>query len=360
MEPGAGTEVFGEESDLARMLHLLVGQTPTESADSASPEVHIRRQEDWVRVSVALGPDTSATADLERRGLSRMAVRHGGRLELEGGMQAVLLPADGASDQREVVELRKELEQAQQLGEAYARELAAVFAAGEHPSEPEAPPTPASDRFDILIASATAYGRLMRPWLEGLRADAARAAAELGETSGVAQSLGKRVSAGYELLGELRRVADCPRSEPARRVNVGELASQAVAGAGARAARHGVDVSVEGGTKLAIETRPGALELLLRALLDHAILATPREGSVSLRLEAADGQLVATVSDGGPTVPEGARADLLAYRVDPASFGRPVGPALLVAATVAAHLGGTLVVRQGGQRIEAVAKLPGA
>jgi hypothetical protein len=131
IEPGAGTEVFGEENELSRMLHVLVSQTnssPSEGAETASPEISIRRERDWVRITVELGPDSSSTVELERRWLSRMATRHGGRLELDAGTQSIVLPADGASDRREVSELRKELEQAQQLGEAYARELAAVLA----------------------------------------------------------------------------------------------------------------------------------------------------------------------------------------------------------------------------------------
>jgi hypothetical protein len=128
MQPGDGTEVSGEENELRRMLHVLVNETsnPAERTATSSPEVRIRRENDWVKISVDLGPDTSATSELERRWLSRMALRHGGRLELEGGTQTIVLPADGSGE--EVNELRKELEQAQQLGEAYARELAAVFA----------------------------------------------------------------------------------------------------------------------------------------------------------------------------------------------------------------------------------------
>ncbi len=143
MDTGSGTEVFGEEQELRRMLLLLVSQTNSSPIDneSARSDVEIKRDGDWVKISVELGPDSSATAELERRWLSRMATRHGGRLELEGGTQTLLLPADRASD--EMAELRKELEQAQQLGEAYARELAVAFAeTSQLPSEPRAASVP--------------------------------------------------------------------------------------------------------------------------------------------------------------------------------------------------------------------------
>src|SRR5262245_44593110 len=104
IEPGAGTEVFGDEADLRRMLHLLVTQA---SAGASQSEVRIRRQGDSVKISVDLGPDVAATGELERRWLSRMATRHGGHFELDGGTQTIRLQADGASDQREVFELRQ-------------------------------------------------------------------------------------------------------------------------------------------------------------------------------------------------------------------------------------------------------------
>jgi signal transduction histidine kinase len=347
MEPGAGTEVFGEEAELSRMLLLLVGQThgnPTEPAVSAAPEVHIRRQDHWVRISVALGPDTSASAELERRWLSRMATRYGGQLELEGGMQSVLLPADGASDQREVVELRKELEQAQQLGEAYARELAAVFATGDLPSERDQVPDAdvAAARFDLLVGTCAALLRLLGGWLEGLRSDIRAAGQQLTYTPSMAQPVLQRFSDGMELLGELRRVAECPRQEAPTRVNIADLAREVASAAEARAARHGVKLTIDLPGVAETSVRPRALTLMLRSVLDQAIAATPRDSGVALRMRAIEGGFELRVDDGGPSVPENARADLLAYRLDPTSIGRPAGPALLIAATAAAYLGAPL------------------
>jgi two-component system, OmpR family, sensor kinase len=115
IEPGSGTEVFGDETELRRMLQVLVGSTnPASSgAETGTPELSIRREGSEIRVSVVLGPDSSANAGTERAWLSRMAIRYGGRLELERGMASIMLPADGATDQREVQDLRRELEAAQ-------------------------------------------------------------------------------------------------------------------------------------------------------------------------------------------------------------------------------------------------------
>src|SRR5690606_4998480 len=160
-------------------------------------------QDEWVKVTVELGPDISATAELERRWLSRMAVRHGGRLELEGGTESLLLPADGASDQREVIELRKELEQAQQLGEAYARELATMLSAADRPSAPPRAPSEKRERLATLAAAAGAIQRPLRWLIDGLRADVAELGSELGESHAVVQSLLRRATTGAELLFEI-------------------------------------------------------------------------------------------------------------------------------------------------------------
>jgi two-component system, OmpR family, sensor kinase len=344
MEPGAGTEVFGEEGELRRMLHVLVSQTnadPTSLAE-ASPTINIRRQDEWVRVTVDLGPDSSATADIERRWLSRMAVRHGGRLELEGGTESILLPADGASDQREVVELRKELEQAQQLGEAYARELATMLAAGDLPSERPPPFGPGDERLEALIAAASALSRNLRSLLEGIKGDAAVLADQLGETHSLAQAASRRVVGGFELLAELDRIAHYPREEPASRHDLSELMREAVAASQPRAARHGVELTVEAESEVEVNHPRGAMVVLVRSLIDHAIAASPRGARVVVRADTTRRGCCLIVEDGGPVVPAAHRSDLIRRRVDPAATGRPNDLSLLVADAIAAALGGEL------------------
>ncbi len=347
IEPGAGTEVFGEESELRRMLHVLVSQTnsnPAVPSASSSPEVHIRRQEQWVRISVELGPDSSATAELERRWLSRMATRHGGRLELEGGTQSVLLPADGASDQREVVELRKELQQAQQLGEAYARELATAFSAGDLAGAPPASAAHESstERFELLVSTAASLSGGLRDMLEGLRADAATAAEELGDDSKLAERLSRRVTAAFELSRELSRIAECPLDERPTRLELCRVTRDAVAEAATLAARHGIELTVEAPDKLELPLPRACFELLLRTLLDHAVAATPHGGQVGIALSGSEAGVELVVRDGGPRVPEVSRRNVLTHRVDPASLGRPAGIALLAGQVVAARLGAEL------------------
>ena len=341
IEPGAGTEVFGEEVELRRMLHVLVSQTNFAGSghDAATAPVRIRRDADWIRITVDLGPDVSANTDLERRWLSRMATRMGGQLELEGGTMSLVLPADASGDQSEVADLRKELVQAQQLGEAYARELASVFAAGQ-PAEAELPADRgdvAIRRFELLVAVASAAHRSLGAVFRGLQEESARLGPGNAESA-----LAAHLSAGLATLGELSRVAACPTTESEERVDLSRAVRDVLSEAEGRAARVGVRIGVDVPAELVLSTRPRALSLLIRSLVDHALSATPRGGHVKVVLTAETGGAKVTVTDGGPVVPTSAQTALLEHRLDPAALGRPPGVALLVAHSVSAYLGGTL------------------
>ena len=127
LEPGSGTEVFGDESELRHMIQILLGDAGSMVGGSEIPEVSIGRDGDEVRVSVALGCEVLSGDRTERVWLARAAARHGGRFELEGSQESLVLPAEGARDRREMEAMREELEAAQQQGEVCARELADLF-----------------------------------------------------------------------------------------------------------------------------------------------------------------------------------------------------------------------------------------
>ena len=153
------------------MLHVLLGH-----GSGLGSSVTIKRDGDEVRVAVALGPDSSATAETERAWLSRMAIRYGGRYELEGGLESLTLPAGDASARDENDALRKELDEARKQGEAYARELAAVFAQGEElasaASQSSFPPAvslaPSEERFAVLSRFASGIAAELRALLTPL------------------------------------------------------------------------------------------------------------------------------------------------------------------------------------------------
>lgn len=367
MAPGEGTEVFGDEAELRRILHMLVNQThanPGEAESSASPEVDIRRDGDMVKISVDLGPDSSATAEIERRWLSRMAVQHGGRLEFKGGSQSVFLPADGASDQREVVELRKELEQAQQLGEAYARELAGVFASGlgAESVQPESASVPApvanGERFETLISVASGLDSTVKDWLDSCRTDLSIAARELGDSAELTQRLSRRFNSLQQAQRELFALAKCPVHEPRQRVDAAMFASDAIESFATRTQRSEISVSLDAPPDCRIVTYPEAFKLMLRALIEHAIFATPKGKSVHVQLRQPAGTLEIKVADSGPNVPRGERDGVLLLTKDPTHLGRPGGISLLVAHIVVGRLGGTLALGEGdGSRTETRVRL---
>lgn len=346
MDTGSGTEVFGEEQELRRMIHLLVSQTNSGPLDSESArtDVEIKRDGEWVKISVELGPDSSATAELERRWLSRMATRHGGRLELEGGTETLLLPADRATD--EMAELRRELEQAQQLGEAYARELAVAFAeTSQLPSEPRAasvPPPAGSDRLELLVSTSNALTRMMRSWVEQARSEVSEVAHALGAESELGERLTRRISTIQELFAELDRLAVCPLGELAAPVDLAAELRELLAQAEPRAARHDVELEVAIPESLEASVPRATFAIIARGLIDHAIAATPRDGRVRVELVARGRGYALRVEDGGPAVPVASRADVLRRRTDPTALGRPEGLALLVADVAAEVLGAKL------------------
>jgi hypothetical protein len=341
--PGAGTEVFGDEAELRRMLLMLVSQASGRGPAETEIEVRIRRQGDYVRVSADLGPDTAALGELERRWLSRMALRHGGSVELEGGTHSILLQADGAIDQREVTELRKELEQAQQLGEAYARELASVLAAGD--VRTEAPPASRGDpeRFQGVQSLASATHRALRGLLDGLREALEKRDSAWNEALAEATH---RLHTAQELVAELGGAVDCSLEGERETLDLGARLRELAAQLEPRAARAQVEIRIGAGAGMTLRAARAPFDLLLKSLLNHAIAATPRGGEVVAEAHRTELGLVLAVSDGGPPVPEASRWETIRHRLDPTSLGRPAGVSLVLADAACTALQADLELRE--------------
>jgi signal transduction histidine kinase len=202
----------------------------------------------------------------------------------------------------------------------------------------------AARRFDLLVGLAAAMHRPLGAILHA--AD---------DNTGPASSRAASVSEGQAFLVELTRVANCSGSEAPERLDVSKTIRDAVADADALATRRAVRLSVDLPAELVARSRPRTLSLLVRTLIDHAILATPRDGTVMVSVKREgplarkngpgnEGAWTIAVTDGGPVVPVAARADLLEHRVDPTALGRPPGIGLLVAHAATAQLGGTLTI----------------
>ena len=381
IEPGSGTEVFGDEAELRRMLHVMLGH-----GSGSGSAVTIRRANDEVSVGVVLGPDSSATADTERAWLSRMAVRYGGRYELEGSSEVLALPAEGVEARDDLEKLRKELDEARKQGEAYARELAAVWAASDEPSVAQSsyPPPIAfrTQRHDVLARFAGAIAAALRSSLSPVGRDLSEVRAALGtppsrksspELDAAArggmddrfETIRRDLLAVHELVADLAAVGESSPNEPPREVDLADIAQTEAKALAGRAAQSGVEVRVQVApeTRSIVRASPRAASVLVRGLLTHAIAATPRGSAVLVGLAAPEqgaglGARL-TVDDGGTILPAAARRALLALEVEPGTFGRPSFIGVFVAAEIAAGQGALLDIgdasatggRAGGVRV---------
>ncbi len=375
IEPGSGTEVFGDEAELRRMLHVVLGH-----GSGSGSAVTIRREGDEVVVAVLLGPDSSATADTERAWLSRMAVRYGGRYELEAGTEILALPADGVEARDDVAKLRKELDEVRKQGEAYARELAAVWSASdEGVSSSSHPPalTAASDRYRSMVRFAGGIAATLRAILSPIGRDLAdlrpavasrrsspdlEAAARADGDEKVEQ-VRRKLLIAQEFVSELASIGEGEGDEATRPVDLVEVVRAQARGLEGRAARSGVTVEIHAvaneSTGVVIQVAPRAVALIVRELLSHAVAASARGSVVAVTLHASTsepGSLGArlVVDDTGTSLPASARRALLGLEIEPGTFGRPSGVALFVAAEIAAALGALLEIGDtltGGVRV---------
>jgi two-component system OmpR family sensor kinase len=382
IEPGSGTEVVGDESELRRMLHVMLGH-----GSGSGSVVTIKRDGDEVVTGVGLGPDSSVTADTERAWLSRMAIRYGGRYELVGGQEVLALPAQGVDARDDVAQLRKELDEARKQGEAYARELAAVWAAGEEPPVAQSsyppPATPAAARHGAVARFAGGVAATLR----GTLSPVGRELAELRNVAGAGrksspdleaaarsdvderlEAIRRKLLSVQDFVAELAAVGESDPNELQREVDLVDAARAELRALEARASRTGVDVRIqtlpEEGMRAPARVSPRAVGVLLRSLLSHAIAATPRGSTVLVTIFApTEGEqglgARVVVDDSGTILPASARRALLALEVEPGTFGRPSGVALFVASEIAAAQGGLLEVgdapveggRGGGVRV---------
>lgn len=355
IEMGEGTTVFGDEAELRRMLQVLVAQSGDPSGASGTQGIAVRRKGDLVCIEVALGPDTSATHETERAWLSRMAVRYGGRLELEGGVQKLSLPADVDETQRELLSLKKELAAAQAQGEAYARELAALFSRGETSAGPPSVPTrpshaPTADSLGVLVAAVRSIGAELRGILSAIGREIAPLRGHSGEVGEAAGSVGRHVTAASEVMSDLARLGTCPLGELPRVVDVVELIREVVREEATRAARHDVKVVVSGAETAHDVVPAGGLLVLLHALFAHALDATPPGETIKIHVEAPppnssataqeDGSqdIAVTFHDGGAALSPTALNGVLSREFETLAPGRRSSVELIGAHAIAAHL----------------------
>jgi two-component system OmpR family sensor kinase len=366
IEPGSGTEVFGDEAELRRMLQLLV-----EHGSGAGSQVTIRRDGDMVEVAVVLGPDATATAEAERAWLSRMATRYGGRLDLEGGMEIFSLPADSERVEREALE--RELDEARKQGEAYARELAAAFTTTEEGVSPSTFPPPLAgtdvgDRVAVLVRVAGGVAAELRSLLMPAVREIAALADGRGPQGGGSdaprrsgdddrfETIRRELAQVQDLAHGLASVGDVDVQELPGPVSVGEVVGRQVAHAEGRAGRAGVTVNVTDHTqgKAHARTSPRAITALVDSLLNQAIKASPPDTTVDVAVTDEERGPCVRVDDSGPPLPATARKQFVGLETEPGTYGRPTSLPLYVAAALASWQGATFELADapsGGLRV---------
>jgi two-component system, OmpR family, sensor kinase len=358
IEPGGGTEVFGDEAELRRMLHVVLGH-----GSGTGSDVALRRERDEVVLSVVLGPDSSATADAERAWLSRMAIRYGGRYELEGSTAVLGLPAEGVEARDDVARLRKELDEARKQGETYARELAAVWTVGDETLSSSYPPSaavPMADRFSAIARFSGGVAATLRALLSPVARDVAdlrssvsprKSSPDLETVARTGldeklEAIRRKLSAVQNFVAELAGVGEIDPAEDRRPVDLPEIVRREVHALEGHAARAAVDVCVrhavaETAANRMAHVAPGAAAVLVRELVSHAIAASRRGTRVAVDVHPREGELgwSVTVDDSGVPLPAGARGALLGLKVEPGTFGRPSSVSLFIAAEIAAAQG---------------------
>jgi len=351
-EPGSGTEIYGDEADFRRMIQVLVGHGSGEGAT-----VTVRREGDEVKVAVALGPDSSPTAETERAWLSRVAMRYGGRHELEGGHEVLVFPADGASDRNESAALRKELDEARKQGEVYARELAAIFDRGEEVTTlstvPPAAGVPSEARLGIVTKLCAGIAAEITNALGA-------ASKELAATKGdeTLEPVRRRVAHTMEIVAALAAIGELRAGELDAEIDLADVVKSAVKALAPVADRDAVRVDVRfEGSPVYLRRGPKAIAALARELIAHAIEASPRDAHIEVVVREGDAgkgpQLV--IDDAGSPLPASGRRSFLALETHAGAYGRPSALPIFLAAELAACQGAALELSDapgtGGLRV---------
>jgi hypothetical protein len=357
IEMGEGTQVFGDEAELRRMLHVLLAQSGSPSSANATPDVFVRREKTEVRVGVNLGPDPSPTFDTERAWLSRMAIRYGGRLELDGLMQTLSLPADVDMQRQELENLRKELAAAQAQGEAYARELAAMFTQADAPSSAPEPfvRMPVSTSLDpatreslsVLVAAVRILGADLRGIFSAVGRDIAPLRDREGEAGEIAASVARHITAASEVIADLTRLGTCPIGELPRHIDGVDLLLDTVREDSGKAARQDVRVRVEGLESGFMVIAQATFAALLHMLLDHAISSSPPGSEVIVTVSQAPLGMEFRFDDAGTPLPAAARKGVLSRDFEALALGRRISISLIAAYAIAAHLKTPIEIEDG-------------
>jgi signal transduction histidine kinase len=256
-------------------------------------------------------------------------------------MQTLVLPADVDRQRQELENLKRELAAAQQQGEEYARELAAMFASTSGKPTAVSPSIEpvSSEGLVSLVAGTRVLSSQLRGIFSAITRDLLPLRDRKDEVGEVIASAMRHVTASSEVMADLTRIGSCPIGELPRHADIADALREVVRDDIGRAARHDVRVNVVAPAN-AYEVVPiGALSVLIHALVGYAVNASPPGSEVAVTLaENEEGQWVLTFDDAGHAVPVAARRGVLSRDYETVATGRTTGITLVAAMSIAAHI----------------------
>jgi signal transduction histidine kinase len=163
------------------------------------------------------------------------------------------------------------------------------------------------------------------------------------------ESMRRKLSAVGDFVAELAAVGEVDPQEVQREADLVEVVRTEAKSLEGRAARAGVSVLIRTApddpeVKALARVAAGSVAIVVRALIAHALSASPRGSEIEVTVMARSGSLGSRVviDDCGTALPAGARRALLGLEVEPGTFGRPSSVSLFVANEIAAAQGALL------------------
>jgi signal transduction histidine kinase len=150
--------------------------------------------------------------------------------------------------------------------------------------------------------------------------------------------VGRHVTGASELVADLARLGACPVGELPRHVDLAAVLRDVVSAHVGRAERHDVRVTLNAPQPAPAIVSAGALSVLLQALIDHAIDASPPGSEVTVSLADQPDTLAILFDDAGPPLPVHSKSVILSRDFEAIAQGRSAGLDLVTAYAVAAHL----------------------
>ena len=194
-----------------------------------------------------------------------------------------------------------------------------------------------------------------------LQAQALRRTAGDAEREAAARRLNEGIDRTIALVGQLlvlaREEGERGAAAQWQRIDLQDLARQAVADVLPQAQARRVDVGLVTSEPVWVPGQPEPLHILLRNLLDNAVKYSPEGGQVDLSLASENGAARLVVEDSGPGIPEAERErvfDRFYRTADASAAGSGLGLAIVKA--IAARHGAQVRLarsqRLGGLKVE--------